>query len=101
MHRDAADARASAGKPRGAERSNERALELRPARAAVGRFQDSRAVVTVARVILLTRPHIHNVRLEGASAIDPMESEAWSSVRGIQFCPPSVVFHTPPPDAPI
>ena len=39
--------------------------------------------------------------LEGASAIDPIESDAWSSVRGVQFCPPSVVFQTPPPDAPM
>jgi hypothetical protein len=37
--------------------------------------------------------------LLGASAIAPMNSVRWSSVKGAQLVPPFVVFHTPPPAA--
>src|SRR5438045_2436449 len=37
---------------------------------------------------------------DGARAIDPVAREGCVSVRGVQFWPPSVVFQTPPPEAP-
>jgi hypothetical protein len=39
--------------------------------------------------------------LEGAMAIAPMGSDAWSSVSGVQDAPPLVVFQTPPPAEPM
>jgi integrase len=56
-----ADARASAGEARRAERADERAGKLRPRCSAIGGFQNARSITTITRIILLTGSDIDDV----------------------------------------
>ena len=70
--------------------------EVRPGLARVGRLVDAVADREVGARQAFAAADVDDVRVDGATATQPIDPVGWSSKIGFQVRPASVVFQTPP-----